>query len=68
MALQWFVLGNSPSAVSSLNVRVVGMAMRLAFDLGLHIDMAPYVRNGSITAAEAELRRMVFWGTYALDQ
>jgi hypothetical protein len=42
--------------------------MRLAFDLGLHIDMAPYVAQGSISAAEAELRRMVFWGTYTLDQ
>ncbi|KAJ5380245.1 fungal-specific transcription factor domain-containing protein [Penicillium cataractarum] len=45
-----------------------GMAMRLAFDLGLHLDMSSYVSDGSISAAEAELRRMVFWGAYTLDQ
>ncbi|BAE63964.1 unnamed protein product [Aspergillus oryzae RIB40] len=43
------------------------MAMRLAFDLGLHIDTAHYVTEGSINAAEAELRRSVFWGTYTVD-
>ncbi|OOQ91005.1 Zn(II)2Cys6 transcription factor [Penicillium brasilianum] len=45
-----------------------GMAMRLAFDLGLHLDMSSHVSGGSISAAEAELRRMVFWGAYTLDQ
>ncbi|OGM49528.1 hypothetical protein ABOM_001671 [Aspergillus bombycis] len=44
-----------------------GMAMRLAFDLGLHIDTAHYVTEGSINAAEAELRRTVFWGTFTVD-
>ncbi|KAJ5679445.1 fungal-specific transcription factor domain-containing protein [Penicillium macrosclerotiorum] len=44
-----------------------GMAMRLAFDLGLHIDMSTYVAKGSISTDEAELRRMVFWGAYTLD-
>lgn len=41
--------------------------MRLSFDLGLHLDVSEYVAEGSITPAEAELRRMVFWGTYTLD-
>lgn len=49
-------------------IKTIGMAMRLSFDLGLHIDMAPHVDEGSITADEAELRRIVFWGTYATDQ
>ena len=44
------------------------MAMRLAFDLGLHIDMSSHVAEGSISAAAAALRRMVFWGAYTLDQ
>ncbi|KAJ5278857.1 fungal-specific transcription factor domain-containing protein [Penicillium angulare] len=44
-----------------------GMAMRLAFDLGLHLDMSTYVANGSISEAEADLRSMVFWGAYTLD-
>lgn len=42
--------------------------MRLAFDLGLHIDMSSHVAEGSISAAAAGLRRMVFWGAYTLDQ
>ncbi|KAB8231579.1 transcription factor domain-containing protein [Aspergillus alliaceus] len=44
-----------------------GMAMRLAFDLGLHIDMAPHVTERLINEAEAELRRTVFWGTFTVD-
>jgi hypothetical protein len=46
----------------------LGMAMRLAFDLGLHIDMSSHVAEGSISAGAAALRRMVFWGAYTLDQ
>lgn len=45
-----------------------GMALRLAYDLGLHIDMQNYVANGSISPAEAEARRVTFWGTYVVDQ
>ncbi|OMP81655.1 Nitrogen assimilation transcription factor nit-4 [Diplodia seriata] len=44
-----------------------GMAMRLAFDLGLHVDMTPYVANGSLSQAEADLRKDAFWGTYVVD-
>ncbi|KAJ5279016.1 fungal-specific transcription factor domain-containing protein [Penicillium angulare] len=44
-----------------------GMAMRLAFDLGLHIDMSSHVADGSFSPAAAALRRMVFWGAYNLD-
>lgn len=47
---------------------LLGMAMRLAFDLGLHIDMSSHVAEGSISAGAAALRRMVFWGAYTLDQ
>ncbi|KAK0645351.1 Nitrogen assimilation transcription factor nirA [Lasiodiplodia hormozganensis] len=44
-----------------------GMAMRLAFDLGLHLDMTDYVRKGKISAVEADIRRTTFWGTYIVD-
>ncbi|KAF2088896.1 hypothetical protein K490DRAFT_38069 [Saccharata proteae CBS 121410] len=44
-----------------------GMALRLAFDLGLHLDMTSYVAKGKISAAEAEVRRTTFWGTYIVD-
>ena len=45
-----------------------GMAIRLAFDLALHIDMSEYVSSGDITSADAELRRTVFWAAYTVDQ
>jgi hypothetical protein len=42
--------------------------MRLAFDLGLHLDMTPYVEKGKMTPLEAEVRRIAFWGSYVADQ
>ncbi|CAG8269424.1 unnamed protein product [Penicillium salamii] len=44
-----------------------GMSMRLAFDLGLHLDMTTYVNRGDITQAEADVRRAAFWGSYVAD-
>ncbi|KAJ6092302.1 hypothetical protein N7467_004271 [Penicillium canescens] len=41
-----------------------GMAMRLATDLGLHIDAAPFAERGLIDHDEARLRSSTFWGTY----
>ncbi|PYH40820.1 uncharacterized protein BP01DRAFT_408894 [Aspergillus saccharolyticus JOP 1030-1] len=45
-----------------------GMAMRLAFDLGLHLDMTPYVDKGIISSENAEVRRVTFWGVYMNEQ
>ncbi|PYH77042.1 hypothetical protein BO82DRAFT_345728 [Aspergillus uvarum CBS 121591] len=45
-----------------------GMAMRLAFDLGLHLDMAPYVARDIIPLEDAEIRRLTFWGAYMSEQ
>ncbi|KAJ6183931.1 hypothetical protein N7519_005232 [Penicillium mononematosum] len=45
-----------------------GMAMRLAFDQGLHLDVTPYVEKGIITAEECKIRRTVFWGSSLNDQ
>ncbi|KAL4912391.1 fungal-specific transcription factor domain-containing protein [Aspergillus aurantiobrunneus] len=44
-----------------------GMAIRLAFNLALHLDMSSYVSNGVITLADADLRRTVFWAAYTVD-
>ncbi|KAL3456563.1 hypothetical protein BJX64DRAFT_296570 [Aspergillus heterothallicus] len=44
-----------------------GMAIRLAFNLALHLDMSSYVSRGLITAAHADLRRTVFWAAYTVD-
>jgi hypothetical protein len=41
-----------------------GMAMRIAFDLGLHIDSTEYVAQGILTIAEARARQVAFWGCY----
>lgn len=46
----------------------IGMSMRLAFDLGLHLDMTTYVNNGEVSAHEADVRRTAFWGSYVADQ
>jgi hypothetical protein len=45
-----------------------GSALRLAFHLALHIDMAPYVEKGVMKKEEAEIRRKVFWSAYVADQ
>lgn len=42
--------------------------MRLAFDLGLHLDMTPYVNQGHMSSSEADVRRAAFWGSYVADQ
>ncbi|KAK3703945.1 hypothetical protein LTR37_014163 [Vermiconidia calcicola] len=44
-----------------------GMAMRLCFDLGLHIDTNIYVQQGIISAAESRARRSAFWGSYVMN-
>ena len=46
----------------------VGMTMRLALDLGLHVSAKPYVQSGSMSQVEARVRRVTFWGTYAIDR
>ncbi|CAI7677390.1 unnamed protein product [Penicillium discolor] len=45
-----------------------GMAMRLATDLGLHIDAAPFAERGLIDLEEARSRSSTFWGTYAHER
>ncbi|KAL4800910.1 fungal-specific transcription factor domain-containing protein [Aspergillus venezuelensis] len=44
-----------------------GMAIRLAFNLALHLDMSSYISSGIITPADADLRRTVFWAAYTVD-
>lgn len=45
-----------------------GMAVRLAYDLGLHIDTQMYVVRGTMSAEEARARKIAFWGTFATDR
>lgn len=46
----------------------LGMAIRLAFDLALHLDMSSYVSAAQITAAEADMRCRLFWGIVTTEQ
>lgn len=43
------------------------MAVRLAFDLALHLDLSRDVEKGFVTQQEADLRRDVFWSAYNSD-
>jgi hypothetical protein len=44
------------------------MAVRLAVDLGLHLDAGDYVKGGIIDQEEADLRSTVFWGAFVHDR
>lgn len=46
----------------------VGMSVRLAFDLALHLDMSTNVVLNQITAHEADMRRNLFWAICTADQ
>jgi ABC-type polysaccharide/polyol phosphate transport system ATPase subunit len=43
------------------------MAMRLCFDLGLHINTDIYVQQEIISAAESRARQTAFWGCYVMN-
>ncbi|KAH8704981.1 putative fungal-specific transcription factor [Talaromyces proteolyticus] len=68
--VQALVILSSHEAASNRDARgwlYSGMSMRLAFDLGLHLDMTPYVKKGKMTPLEAEVRKVAFWGSYVAD-
>ncbi|KAF4551905.1 Fungal specific transcription factor domain-containing protein 29 [Elsinoe fawcettii] len=45
-----------------------GMAVRLAFDLALHLDVSSQAAAGILSPAEVDLRRRVFWSICTADQ
>ncbi|KIW11440.1 hypothetical protein PV08_10740 [Exophiala spinifera] len=45
-----------------------GMAVRLAVDLGLHLDPEPYVQAGIITREEQIIRKVVWGGVFVHDR
>ncbi|EKG20647.1 Transcription factor fungi [Macrophomina phaseolina MS6] len=46
----------------------IGMAVRMALSLGLHLDCSQCVEQGLLTAEEAEVRSVTWWGCYVLDK
>lgn len=45
-----------------------GMAVRLAVDLGLHLDPEPYVRAGLISQEEGMIRKVIWGGVFTHDR
>lgn len=45
-----------------------GVAVRMALSLGLHLDCSHCVEDGEMTAEEAEVRSVTWWGCYHLDK
>lgn len=66
----WLYSGNVLNPASAFNEAycTIGSALRLAFDLALHLDMSSHLSAGIISAAHADLRRTVFWTAWVVDQ
>lgn len=44
------------------------MAVRLAYDLGLHTSTKRHVDEGSMTPEEANARNIAIWGSFMNDR
>lgn len=51
-----------------LGFMYIGMASRMAMNLGLHSDCSTYISRGFITDEDVEARNIAFWGVYVLDK
>lgn len=63
-----YIVVSEMFSTSTFLLTRAGMAMRLAFDLGLHLDMTPYVEKGTIPYVNYEVRRTTFWAVYMNEQ
>ncbi|KAL4899072.1 fungal-specific transcription factor domain-containing protein [Aspergillus multicolor] len=52
----------------SLGWLYMGMATRMAYNLGLNLDCSEWVAAGKITEQDAQVRRITWWGCYKLDK
>ncbi|GLB21956.1 hypothetical protein AtubIFM61612_002508 [Aspergillus tubingensis] len=46
----------------------LGIAIRMAYNLGLHINPHLWVLSGSMTPDEVELRSIAWWGCYMIEK
>ncbi|KAF4340293.1 pathway-specific regulatory nit-4 [Fusarium beomiforme] len=46
----------------------IGMATRMAMNLGLHCDCSPYAAKGLVSDEDVEARNVTFWGVYFIDK
>ena len=66
MVGQWYV--TPPALRDNADARTTGMAVRLAVDLGLHLDPEPYVQMNLISAEEGMIRKVVWAGVFVHDR
>ncbi|KAF4837627.1 ATP-dependent DNA helicase PIF1 [Colletotrichum siamense] len=45
-----------------------GMCVRMAMNLGMHLDCSSCLSEGTLSAEEAEVRNVTWWGCYVLDK
>ncbi|EQB46707.1 hypothetical protein CGLO_14232 [Colletotrichum gloeosporioides Cg-14] len=45
-----------------------GMCVRMAMNLGMHLDCSLCLSEGTLSAEEAEVRNVTWWGCYVLDK
>ncbi|KAF5711727.1 Nit-4-like protein [Fusarium globosum] len=63
LGLYWATIDNE-----GLGFLYIGMATRMAMNLGLHCDCSPYASKGLVSADDVEARNVTFWGVYFLDK
>lgn len=51
-----------------LGFMYIGIASRMAMNLGLHSDCSSYACKGIISDEDVESRKIAFWGIYVLDK
>lgn len=44
------------------------MAMRLSYDLGLHMDVKVLVETNRLSKEDAKSRIAAFWGSFVVDR
>lgn len=45
-----------------------GMCVRMAMNMGMHLDCSLCLSEGTLSAEEAEVRNVTWWGCYVLDK
>ncbi|KAF4964264.1 hypothetical protein FSARC_7818 [Fusarium sarcochroum] len=63
LGLYWASIDNE-----GLGFMYIGMASRMAMNLGLHSDCSPYAAKGLVSDDDVEARNVTFWGVYVLDK
>ncbi|KAF5239067.1 hypothetical protein FAUST_5161 [Fusarium austroamericanum] len=63
LGLYWASIDNE-----GLGFMYIGMASRMAMNLGLHCDCSSYAIKSLISEDDVEARTVTFWGIYVLDK